>query len=297
MSTHWMIIANPISGRGRAERVGERVVGLLHRRGVGADLMVSKASGDCERLTRKVLARGARQVAACGGDGTVHEVINGLAHSDAVLGIVPCGRGNDLARALALPKDVNGIVNTLVHGAVRAMDLGKIDDRFFATVASLGFDTAVAQRVRERALRWGGTMAYGLAILQTLVGYRASRVRLTGDFGVFEGRILLTATANAPFYGSGVKIVPHASISDGVLNVCAVTDMPRWRVLRLLSRAYSGAHIGHPAVHIAQTKTLQIASDDPMWVFADGEPVCETPTKIEIAPSALKVKRRTDAQA
>ena len=187
MSTHWTIIANPISGRGQATRVGERIAGLLHRRGVGADLMVSKARGDCERLTREALARGARQVAACGGDGTIHEVINGLAHSDAVLGIVPCGRGNDLARALGLPKDVNGVVNALMHGRVRAMDLGKVGARFFATVASLGFDTAVARRVRAQTLRLGGTMAYGLAILQTLVGYRASRVRLIGDFGVLAG--------------------------------------------------------------------------------------------------------------
>ena len=139
MSNHWTIIANPVSGRGRARRIGELVADLLRERGVDADLMVSEAPGDCERIAREVLARGVRQVAACGGDGTVHEVVNGLANADAVLGIVPCGRGNDLARALGLSKDVKGVVNTLVHGVDRAIDLGRVGDRFFATIASLGF--------------------------------------------------------------------------------------------------------------------------------------------------------------
>ena len=297
MSDHWTIIANPVSGRGRARRIGERVVELLRERGVDADLMMSEAPGDCERMAREVLARGGRQVVACGGDGTIHEVVNGLANSDAVLGVVPCGRGNDLARALGLSSDVEDVVNTLVHGVDRAIDLGKVGDRFFATVASLGFDTAVARRMRSqgtgfltRALEVGGTVSYRLTVLRTLVGYRSSLVRLRGDFGVFEGRILLAATANAPFYGSGIKIAPDAIVDDGMLDVCIVADVSRWTVLRMFLRAYSGAHVGHSSVRVVQTRTLQVASDDPLWIFADGEPMCEIPAMIEVVPGALKVK-------
>ncbi|MYF73056.1 MAG: diacylglycerol kinase family lipid kinase, partial [Gemmatimonadetes bacterium] len=241
MLNHWTIIANPVSGRGRARRIGERVADLLRERGVNAHLMMSGAPGDCERLAREALARGARQVAACGGDGTVHEVVNGLANSDAVLGVVPCGRGNDLVRALGLSSDVKDVVNTLVHGEDRAIDLGKTGGRFFTTVASLGFDTAVAQRARSRPSRLGGTASYCLAVLQTLFGYRSPLVRLRGDFGVFEGRVLLAATANAPFYGSGIKIAPDAIFDDGVLDLCIVADVSRWTVLRMFLRAYSGA--------------------------------------------------------
>ncbi len=297
MSNHWTIIANPVSGRGRARCIGEQVADLLHERGVTVDLMMSGSPGDCERIAREVLARGARQVAACGGDGTVHEVVNGLANSDAVLGVVPCGRGNDLARALGLSRDVKDVVNTLVHGVDRAIDLGKAGDRFFATVATLGFDTAVAQRMRSqragfltRALEVGSKVSYGLTVLRTLVGYRSPFVRLWGDFGVLERRILLAATANAPFYGSGVKIAPDAIVDDGILDVCIVTDISRWTVLRLFLRGYSGTHVGHSAVRIVQTRTLWILSDDSLWIFADGEPVCEVPAKIEVVPGALKVK-------
>ena len=290
MSNHWTIIANPVSGRGRARRIGEWVADLLHERGIDADLMMSEAPGDCERLAREVLARGVRQVVACGGDGTVHEVVNGLANSDAVLGVVPCGRGNDLARALGLSSDVEDVVNTLVQGVDRAIDVGKVGARFFATVASLGFDTAVAQRARSRPSRLGGTASYCLAVLRTLSGYRSPFVRLRGDFGVFEGRILLAATANAPFYGSGIKIAPDAIVDDGVLDVCIVADVSRWTVLRMFLRAYSGAHVGHSAVRVVQTRTLQIESDDSLWIFADGEPMCEVPAKIEVVPGALKVK-------
>ncbi len=290
MPNHWTIIANPVSGRGLARRIGERVADLLRERGVDADLMMSGAPGDCERIAREVLARGGRRVAACGGDGTVHEVVNGLANSDAVLGVVPCGRGNDLARALGLSRDAEDVVNTLVHGVDRAIDLGKVGDRFFATVASLGFDTAVAQRARSRPSRLGGTASYCLAVLRTLSGYRSSFVRLRGDFGVFEGRVLLAATANAPFYGSGIKIAPDAIVDDGVLDVCIVADVSRWTVLRMFLSAYSGAHVGHSAVRVVRTRTLQIESDDSLWIFADGEPMCEVPAKIEVVPGALKVK-------
>ncbi len=290
MSNHWTIIANPVSGRGRARRIGERVADLLRERGVNADLMLSEAPGDCERLAREVLAQGVRQIVACGGDGTVHEVINGLANSDAILGVVPCGRGNDLARALGLSRDVKAVVNTLMHGVGRAIDLGRVGDRFFSTVASLGFDTAVAQRARSRPSRLGGTASYCLAVLQTLSGYRSPLVRLRGDFGIFEGRVLLAATANAPFYGSGVKIAPDAIVDDGILDVCIVADVSRWTVLRMFLRAYSGAHVGHSAVRVVQTRTLQIESDDSLWIFADGEPICEVPAKIEVVPGALKVR-------
>ena len=290
MSNHWTIIANPVSGRGRARRIGEQVADLLHARGLNVELMMSGAPGDCERLTREALARGAQRVAACGGDGTIHEVINGLANSGAVFGVVPCGRGNDLARALGLSRDVKDVVNTLVHGVDRAIDLGKAGDRFFVTVASLGFDTAVAQRAQSRPSRLGGTASYCLAILQSLVGYRSPVVRLRGDFGVFEGRVLLAATANAPFYGSGIKIVPDAIVDDGMLDVCIVADVSRWTVLRMFLSAYSGAHVGHSAVRIVQTRTLWVESDDPLWIFADGEPVCEIPVLIEVVPGALKVR-------
>ncbi len=297
MSDHWTIIANPVSGRGRARRIGEQVADLLYACGVNVDLIMSGAPGDCERLAREVLVRGGRQVAACGGDGTVHEVINGLANSDAILGVVPCGRGNDLARALGLPRDVKDVVNTLVHGVDRAIDLGKAGGRFFATVASLGFDTAVAQRMQNqgtgfltRALEVGGTVSYGLTVLRTLFGYRSSFVRLRGDFGVFEGRVLLAATANAPFYGSGIKIAPDAIVDDGMLDVCIVADVSRWTVLRMFLSAYSGAHVGHSAVRVVRTRTLQIESDDSLWIFADGEPMCEIPAKIEVVPGALRVK-------
>ena len=193
-------------------------------------------------------------------------------------------------RALGLSSDVEDVVNTLVHGEDRAIDLGKVGDRFFSTVASLGFDTAVAQRMRSRPSRLGGTASYCLAALQTLFGYRSPLVRLRGDFGVFEGCILLAATANAPFYGSGVKIAPDAIVDDGVLDVCIVADVSRWTVLRMFLRAYSGTHVGHSAVRVVQTRTLQIESDDPLWIFADGEPMCEIPAKIEVVPGALKVK-------
>ena len=290
MPDHWTIIANPVSGRGRAKRVGDQIVALLRERGVPADLVLSEQPGDCERLAREAVDRGVRRVAACGGDGTVHEVVNGIVGSDAILGIVPCGRGNDLARVLGLPEDVERVVESLANGVDRAIDLGKIGDRFFTTIASLGFDTAVAEMTRLHPSRLGGTATYVLGVLRTIMRYECAKVQLTGDFGTFEGRILLAATANTPYYGSGIQIAPDAVLDDGVLDVCIVKAMPRRTVLRLFSKVYSGSHVSYSAVQMVRTKTLKIESEAPLWLFADGEPMCETPTTIEIAPGALRVK-------
>lgn len=290
MSDHWTIIANPVSGRGRAKRLGQQVVEALREQGVNADLVLSEQPGDCERLAREAVDRGVRQIAACGGDGTVHEVVNGLAGSGAIMGIVPCGRGNDLARALNLPSDAADVVDMLVNGGIRKIDLGKIGDRFFITIASLGFDTAVAQATRSHPSSLGGTATYALGVLRTLMQYQCPEVQLTGDFGTFEGRILLVASANTPFYGSGIQIAPRAVVDDGVLDICIVKAMPRRTVLRLFSKVYSGSHVGYSAVQMVQTKMLKIESKDSLWLFADGEPMCETPAIIEIAPGALQIK-------
>ena len=258
-------------------------------RDLKATLAFTQGRGDAARIASEALASGCRQFAVCGGDGTVHEAVGVLAGSDAALGIVPCGRGNDLARALGIPRDTASAAEVLTSGFARRIDLGKIGDRHFGTVACLGFDSEVARRVYEGRVPFSGTVGYVWAVLRTLLTFRCPVVRLAGDFGAFEGPVLLAATGNTPFYGGGMKVTPQAACDDGLLDVCIVRELSRLAVLRFFPRVFSGRHVDLPPVQALRTRSLRMWTQEPLWIFADGQPVCRTPATIEVVERALTV--------
>lgn len=290
MLDRWFVITNPASGGGRGKRVSAQVVDQLRERGVQAEVLFTQGRGDGARLAHEALDSGATQIAICGGDGTIHEVVNALVGANVTVGLVPCGRGNDLARALGVPKDVSGIVEMLMSGRERVIDLGRIGERYFCTVASLGLDTVVAKEVYENRVPFSGKVAYTLAVLKCLGPFKCPHVILIGDFGTFEGRIFVAATGNTAFYGSGIQVVPSAVADSGHLDVCVVPGGSKWMALRLFVKAFAGRHVDSDLVQVKKTKTLSIASEEVLWIFADGEPVCQTPATIEVVPQALRMK-------
>ena len=292
----WIFIANPIAGRGRALALARRVAQTMEATGATVSVKPTEAKGDAERLARTAVEAGATRVVACGGDGTVHEVVNGMmAASDGatntVLGIIPSGRCNDLVFALGLSRDSNAVAQTLLHGVPRSIDLGRIGDRYYTTVATLGFDSEVAQYVDEGRppsfLR--GTSAYLYGVLVMLFKYKSRWVSLKGDFGKFEGDIYMAATGNSTRYGGRMKVTPSASLDDGLLDLCLVRPVPRRTFLRMVPKAFSGKHVNHPAVSMEFTRSLEIESREPLWLWADGEQITQTPATIEVVPHAISV--------
>ncbi len=291
----WAIIANPAAGRRRAESPARRLARALEDGGESVQLSMTEGPGHGEELAAEAARAGATRVVACGGDGTVHEVVNGIMRApngsrNAALGILSSGRCNDLNHALGLPGS-KAAVDYLVRSATRPIDLGRIGDRYFTTIATLGFDSAVSQYVDEGRppsfLR--GTPAYLYAALVQLVRYRDRPVRLRGDFGEFEGNIFLAATGNTPRYGGRMNVTPSAVVDDGLLDLCLVRPAPRLEVLRMIPKTFKGAHVGHRAVTMHRTRRLEIESDEPLWLWADGERITQTPATIEVVPRALSV--------
>jgi len=286
------VIANPVSGNGAGVRVGAAVARRLGEHGARAELLLTRCGGDARALAEAAVQRGARKVVACGGDGTVGEVADAVAGRGVALGVVPCGRGNDLARALDIPQDVDGAVAVLLEGTGRAIDLGRVGGRHFTTVACTGFDAAVAQRARTAKMPLGGTPGYVLAVLRTLLSFRAPSVELSGDFGQYAGPVTLVAAGNTPYYGGGMRMLPDAACDDGLLDVCIVRKVSRARLLRLFPTVFSGAHVGLDPVRVERTRSLRLASTAPLPVYADGEPVCHTPATVEVVPKAVSVMCR-----
>ena len=319
---NFILIANPISGKGHAKNVAEHAYAALTESGAHGQLAFTSASGDAKRFAQEAAADGIRSVIACGGDGTLHEVVNGIATvPNVTLGVLPCGRGNDFAAAVGVPLKPEAAIATLLSGTPIRVDLGRCynsnqqsavssqqlkggvvgpessltdnrqptTDNYFTTIATCGYDTEVSRRAAKGTPLFAGTASYAYAAVETLFYYEPPFVRLEGDFGVHEGLILLAATGITNRYGGGFQIVPNARIDDGLFDVCIIRPVSSLTVLRLMVTLFWGGHVSHPAVSMHQTRTLTIETDTPMLLYADGEPMCETPATIEIIKGGLTV--------
>jgi YegS/Rv2252/BmrU family lipid kinase len=246
-------------------------------------------AGHARALAAEAVADGATRILVCGGDGTINEVASALAHTDCALGILPFGRGNDLAAALGVPRSLEAAVAVFLAGNTRRIDLGTVNGRVFCTVAATGFDAEVARRVRTGRWHHAGRFAYAGGVLGSLWTYRAAQLRLEGDFGVREGKYLLAAASNTGSYGGGIWIAPDARPDDGLLDCCLVREMPPLRMVRIFLRAYGGGHVRFPEVEMVRTRQLGVTADRPLPVITDGELAGETPATFGIVPMALQV--------
>lgn len=283
------LIVNPTAGGGRAGFAARRAAEVIRAAGARVDMRATAARGEAEQLARDAAGSGATRVLVAGGDGTMHEAVNGLASTGCALGLLPAGRGNDLAMALGIPSDPAVAARHFLDGPVSRIDLGVINGRRFATVAAVGFDAEVAVRTRAGLWRHLGRLAYPAGVMATLVRYRAPRLTMAGEFGRREGRYLLAAVSNTGIYGGGVRIAPGSRPDDGRLDICAVAAMSRWRVIRVLPRAYRGGHVTAREVEMLEARELTIEADRPCPLIADGEPAGLSPARIGLDPLALAV--------
>ena len=291
----FILIANPISGKGKAKTIAEQAYAALKATNRNGQIKLTTGTGDAKRFAQEAVSSGIRLVIACGGDGTLHEVVNGIATaSDVTLGVLPCGRGNDLAAAVGIPRKPQYAIETLLNGKSKCIDLGHVrsekgNEYYFTTITTCGYDTEVSRRAAARTTPFSGTASYIYAAVATLFKYECPFVRIEGDFGTHEGPLLLAATGSTKSYGGGFKIVPNAQFDDGLFDVCLIRPVSSFTVLRLMVTLFWGGHVSHPAVEIHQTCSLKIETDPPVMLYADGEPMCETPATIKIIKHGLNI--------
>ena len=283
------LVVNPAAGNGRGRRLADRLEEELRAGGATVLRRDTSGPGQATTLARGLLGDGIDFLVACGGDGTVHDVVQVLAGTSCPLAVAPGGRGNDLARALGIPSDPARLARMVLAGGTRRLDVGMAGPRRFTSVATLGFDSAVSARAARGIWGLQGQAAYVAAVLLALAQFRAPTVEIRGAKNAYRGRILLAATANTPMYGGGMQIAPGAVPDDGLFRVCLIREVPRPTVLRLLPQVISGSHIHHPAVEMWDTPFLEVQADPPCVLYADGEPLGGTPIRLEIMPGALQV--------
>ena len=295
MSLAPLVLVNPAAGGGRALRT---VAWLRERLAARpeARLEITRRPGDAEALAADAGRRGHDRVIAVGGDGTVQEVVNGLLDSrtDAEMGIVPLGSGNDLARSMGLPTEVGSAWRIAIGHPTRQIDVaharnGSGAERWFASAGGIGFDAQVAAAMAERSGWQAGRAGYVLTTLAELRRFDNRRVRLTIDGAAETADVLFVAIANGAFYGGGMHIAPGASVDDGRLDVCVVGDISRLTVLRQLPNLYRGTHVDHPAVSMRSGTTVEADGDGDTRIHLDGEPFGQIPLHVTISHRALAV--------
>jgi len=245
-----------------------------------------------------------------GGDGTVHRQLSTLANKKTPTLIVPCGSGNDFARALEMRKISDSLEAWRKYVAsgqnVRRIDLGTIrelnpalrqaeevqvpQEHHFCCVAGVGIDAEIARKANALPgwLRAHG--GYATLASREIVEFAPfpMKIQVDGQQDRFRAMIL-AAVANAPTYGGGMRIAPRAKLDDGLLDVCAVRSMNKFKLFCLFPTVYFGQHLGLKEVEYRQAEIVRVETESPMNVYADGEYVCKTPVEFSVAPAALRV--------
>jgi len=290
--TRRLAIVNPAAGRGRVRREWPRMAARLREAGLAFDSAETRGPGEAVTLAEHA-AKAFDVVIAVGGDGTVHEVANGLlrAGGGAALGVLPLGSGDDFVKMLP----ARDAVERLARGTVRRFDAGRIEagaTRYFANGMDIGFGAHASRNVRSVPRLFTGLAAYLGALALTLARYPTLEVRLQLDGGeVFRQSTAMTAVMNGRSFGGSFQVCPDARADDGELDLLIADGVGRLAILGLVPRIMRGTHAGDPRLRLARARRVVIESAAPLLVEADGEIAFEDACRleIEVLPGALRV--------
>lgn len=281
------LIVNPKAGGGRARRALAGVQQELTRLGLEHRAELTRGLDHARELA--TAARTAGEVAvAFGGDGLVGAIAGALKYSDGVLGVLPGGRGNDLARTLGISLAPRAACEVLAGGVVRSLDLCEVDSKTYIGIASCGFDSD-ANRIANRTRLVRGNLVYPYGAVRALITWRAATFTVVLDDNV---RRTVTgysvAAANSKSYGGGMLLAPGASLKDGLVDVVIISQIPKLRFLRLLPTVFSGAHVQQDTVEVLRGAVVQISASRPFMMYADGDPIAELPVTVRALPGAVR---------
>lgn len=284
-----LLIINPISGTSSKEGLQDKVEKRLGAENIGVDTVWTTASGDATRLAHKAVDDGYDIVVAAGGDGTINETATALCGSDTTLGIIPCGSGNGLARHLNIPVDIRASIEIIGRGNSLRCDRGSINGLPFFCTCGTGFDATVSHKFAQSKKR--GKLTYIKSTFREYINYKPEEyVITTADGEVITDRAFCVAVCNASQYGNNAYIAPHASISDGLLDV-TVIHYGNILTTALVGLDLMGGTIEkNMLVHTFRTNGLTIHRPNAAAVHLDGEPMSmEADLTIKCHPAELSI--------
>ena len=288
------VIINPISGGGRSGTVDSRrrlATSIIEEHGEVPDILITERAGHARQLAKSALQRGARIVAAWGGDGTINEVASALAfNNDAVLAIIAAGSGNGLATELGISREPGAALAQALRAKPRRIDAGEIDGHLFFNVAGIGIDAYIAARFNDPSNVRRGLLGYARLTGPALFTYAPATYRITAEPGGTRvaTRAVLVSFANGAQYGNNARVAPNARVDDGVLDMVVVEESSRLRTLMSVPRLFNGSAERVPGCAITQIRHARIECDVAMTYHVDGETVLGgTSLEARVHPQAL----------
>ena len=285
----YAIILNPNAGRGKAARMEKELLKMFSTSIGSYDLFRTEYPNHAREIAAG-LKDDYSVIVAVGGDGTVHETVNGMLGGKAALTAIPLGSGNDFIKMLNLPKNIPGILEVIRRNKRKKIDVGKVGEQYFPNGVGIGFDALVTKESKEvKKLR--GFLIYLYAVLKTIFAYRNEMITLSVNGKTEQREIFLIAVGNGKAEGGGFFLTPAAEIDDGLLDVCIIRALNKKEIFKYLPKALNGKHVNLEQVEMLRTNKLQILSENGITAHADGEMLGFDLKRIDISllPLALEV--------
>jgi YegS/Rv2252/BmrU family lipid kinase len=295
------VILNPAAGRGYGARVEPQLRRLLNAAGLDFELVYTERRWHAAELAERAVSDGFETVVAAGGDGTTHEVVNGLMAASpegvaGTLGVIPVGSGSDFANNVGIPPDLPDACHTLAHGHIRVVDVCRVTvpgqpPRYFDNTVNVGFG-GIVTREALKVKRLRGMALYLPVVLKTIFLAQNPRVTIEYDGQELVLPAIMICVANGAREGGGFFCAPHAQPDDGLLDLCIVREISRVAMLGLVPHFMKGTHVGREPVTMGRAQRVTVSSPDDLVAHVDGEMLCTDAHRIEfeILPERLRVR-------
>ena len=298
-----VFVVNPASANGSTRRQWPEIARRAASLGLAGETLFSERPGHAEELAQEAAERGARLIVAVGGDGTVHEAVNGLMRTDPEhrpeLATIPRGTGRDFARSFRIPRSTEQALAVALNGATRTVDVGRAgftawdgaaSESYFANFAGAGISGAVAARANTSSKALGGKASFFWATTVVFLRWENSEYEVAVDGVQTAGRMLEVIAAIGDQLAGGMRLAPEADPADGLFDVVLIGDATKLDFVRTLPKIYRGTYLPHPRAEVVRGSRVEVRTAVPLPLALDGEQPGTTPAVFEIVPGALRVR-------
>ena len=287
MSRRFALLVNPASAGGKALDALPAVHESLDALGASHRTVFTRSIEHAEQEAAAAVS--AREtVLAVSGDGLLRPIAAALKNTESAVALIPCGRGNDFARVLGVPSEPAAAARVAVEGAERVVDVASVDGIPFVGIASFGFDSD-ANRIANDTKRIKGDAVYVYAALRALAAWKPAAFSVTVDGTLHQATGFSVVVGNSKAYGGGMYVLPQAELDDGRLDVLIAKETSKLTFLRELPKIFKGTHVNSPHAEFLRGEVIEVATDRPFVIYADGDPIAATPATLRVEPRCLRV--------
>jgi diacylglycerol kinase (ATP) len=293
MNRKFFVLANPVAGRKKVGKLLRELSDFFLSQEHSFSFEIHETTSDHkgDRTIEDKLDKSFTDLVIMGGDGTIHEAVNGLKHNIPV-SIIPAGTGNDYIKCLSIGQSLEDQLHTVINGDITEVDLGECNGRKFANGMGVGFDGQIVADMQNRKTPFlSGHAKYYYHVLHILSGYRSRSYRVTVDNKFHDKKMILLTIAKGTTFGGGFKLTPHAKVDDGKLALCEIATIPGWKRYANVLSLQNGSHDRLREVSLTKATSLEIEENPLLEAHIDGEYLGRPPFKIKVLPKALKVRQ------